>query len=72
MLQYLQATNYIDIIAGDFSYDPLKVSQNKSLDVFRDRVHVMNNPRQISGYLIDHAYIKKALMDIFTNVTVEN
>ena len=72
MLQYLQATNYIDIIEGDFSYDPLKVSQYKFLDVFRDRVHMVNKSRQISGSLIDHAYIKKALMEFFTNVTAEN
>ena len=32
-----------------------------------------NKPTHISGSLIDHAYIKKALMkEFFTNVTVEN
>ena len=37
MLQYLLATNSIDIIAGDFNYDLLKVSQNKFLDIFEDK-----------------------------------
>ena len=34
MLQYLLATNSIDITAGEFNYDLLKVSQNKFLDIF--------------------------------------
>ena len=35
MLQYLLATNSIDIIiTGDFNYDLLKVSENKILDIF--------------------------------------
>ena len=38
MLQNLLATNSIDIIAGDFNYDLLKVSQNTFLDIFTDHV----------------------------------
>ena len=37
-LEYLVATYYIDIIAGDFNYDLLKVSENKFLDIFTDHV----------------------------------
>ena len=36
ILQYLLATYSIDIIAGNFNYDLLKVSQNKFLDIFVD------------------------------------
>ena len=36
MLQYLVATYPVDIIAGDFNYDLLKVSENKLLDIFTD------------------------------------
>ena len=36
MLQYLVATYSPDIFAGEFSYDLLKVSQNKLLDIFTD------------------------------------
>ena len=42
MLQYLLATNSTDIIAGDFSYDLLKVSQNKYLYIFTDYVQMVN------------------------------
>ena len=42
MLQYLLATNSIDIIAGDFNYDLLKVSQNKYLYIFTDYVQMVN------------------------------
>ena len=34
ILQYLQATHSIDIMAGDFIYDLLKVSQNKFFRYF--------------------------------------
>ena len=34
---------------------------------------MVNKPIHISGYLIDHIYINKALTEeLFTNVTVEN
>ena len=73
MLQYLLATHSIHITAGDFNYDILKVSQNKFLDIFTDHVQMVNKPTHISGSLIYHVYIKKALMEeFFTNVNVEN
>ena len=73
MLQYLLAPNSIDIIAWDFNYDILKVSQNKFLDIFTDHVQMVNKPIHISGSLIDHVYNKKALMEeFFTNITAEN
>ena len=65
MLQYLLATNSIDFIAGDFNYDLLRVSQNKLLDNFTDHVQLVNKPTLISGSLIDHFYIKKALWENF-------
>ena len=42
MLQYLRPTFSIDIIAGDFNYDILKVLQNKFLDIFTDHVQMIN------------------------------
>ena len=73
MLQYLSATNSIDIIAGDFNYDLLKVSENKLLDIFTHHVQMVNKPTYLPGYLIDHVYINKTLMEEFsTNVSVEN
>ena len=69
MLQYLLARYSIDIIAGDFNYDLLKMSQNKFLDIFTDHVQIVNKSITISRSLIDHVYIKKALMEeFFTNV----
>ena len=44
MFQYLLATNSIDIIAGDFIYDLLKVLQNKVLDIFTDLAQMVNKP----------------------------
>ena len=35
ILQYILANNSIDIIAQDFNYDILKVSENKLLDIFK-------------------------------------
>ena len=71
MFQYLLATNSIDIIAGDFKYDLLKVSQNKCLDIFTDHVQMVNKPILISWCFIDHVHIKKVLMEeFFINVTV--
>ena len=77
MLQYLLATNSINIIAGDFNYDLLKVSENKLLDIskehFTHHVQMVSNATNISGSLIDDVYIKKTLMEEFsTNVSVEN
>ena len=73
MFQYLLATNSIDIVAEDFNYDLLKESQNKFLDNFIEHVQMVNKPTHISGYLIDHVYIKRGLMKEFiTNVTAEN
>ena len=73
MLQYLLATHSIDVIAGYFSYDLLKVSQNNFLDIFTDHAQMVNKPIHTSGSLIDHVYIKKALMEeFFINVTVKN
>ena len=73
MLQYLLAKNSIDIIAVDFNYDLLKVSQNKFLDIFTGHVQIANKPAHLCGSVIDHVYIKKALIEeFFTNVTVEN
>ena len=42
MFQYLLATHSIDIIAGYFNYDLLKVLQNKVLDIFRDYAQMVN------------------------------
>ena len=56
-----------------FNYDFLKVSQNKFLDIFIDHVQMVNKPTHISRSLIDHVYIKRALMEeFFNNITVEN
>ena len=51
MLQYLLATNFIDIIVGDFDYDLLKVLENKLLDIFKHHVQMINKPTHISGAL---------------------
>ena len=66
MLHYLLATNSIDIIAGDFNDDLLKVLQNKFLDIFKDHVLIVNKPKHIFGSLIDHVYIKKLLWKKFS------
>ena len=72
MLQYLLVTRSIDIIVGGFNYNLLKVSENKFLDVFTDNSQMVNKPRDISGSLIDHVYIKTTLMkELFTNATLE-
>ena len=73
LLQYLLATNSIDIIVGYFNYDLSKMLQNKFLDIFADHVQMVNESKHISRSLIDYAYIKRALIEkIFTDVTVEN
>ena len=49
------------------------MSERKFSDVFRDHVQIINKPTHMSGSLIDHVYIKEALMEeFFTNPSVEN
>ena len=71
MVQYLLANNSIDIIAGDFNCDLLKVSENKFRDIFTDQM--VNKPTLISRCLIDHVQVRKTLMAEFSiNATVGN
>ena len=73
MLRYLLVTIFIDIIAGNFIYHLLKVSENKVLDIFIHHVQMENKPAHISGSLIDHVCILRTLLEEFsTNVSVEN
>ena len=73
MLQYLLATNSIYIIAENFNYDLLKVSENKLLGIFKDHAQMANKVTHISEFLIDHIYIRKTMMTEFSiNATVEN
>ena len=49
-----------------------EASQNKFLGIFTDHVQMVNKPTHVSGSLIDHVYIKKALTEeFFTDVTAE-
>ena len=60
MLQYLQATNSVDIVAVDFNFDLLKVPENNLLlNHFTEHIEIVNKATHISGSLIDHVYIKK-------------
>ena len=62
LLQYIIATNFIDIIVGGFNYD-----------LFIDNVQIVNKLTYVSESLMDHVFIKKMLMAEFsTNATVEN
>ena len=74
MLEYLLATNSIYIVAGDFNFDLLTVSENNLfLNHFTEHVYIVNKPTNISGSLTDHVYIKKTLMEeFFANATVKN
>ena len=67
MLQYLLATNSVDIIAGDVNFDLLKMLENNLLlNHFTEHVQIVNKPTHISATLIDHVYIKKILMEEFS------
>ena len=73
LMQYLLATNSIDVIAGRLQLNLLKVSQNNFLDIFTNHVLMVNKPTHISGSLIDHVYFKKVLMEeFFTTLTIQN
>ena len=74
MLQHLLATKSVHIVVGDFNFDLLKVFENNLLlNHFMENVQIVNKPTHISGSLIDHVHIKKALMEEFSaNATVEN
>ena len=64
MLQNLLPTNYVDIVAGDFNFDLLKVSENNLLlNHFIKHAQIVNKPAHISGSLIDHVCINKTLME---------
>ena len=67
MLQYLLATNSVDIIAGDVNFDLLKMLENNLLlNHFTEHVQIVNKPTHISATLIDHVYRKKILMEEFS------
>ena len=67
MLQYLLATNSLDIVAGDVSFDLLKMLENNLLlNHFTEHVQIVNKPTHISATLIDHVYRKKILMEEFS------
>ena len=67
MLQYLLATNSLDIVAGDVNFDLLKMLENNLLlNHFTEHVQIVNKPTHISATLIDHVYIKKILMEEFS------
>ena len=63
ILQYLVATYSIDIIAGECNYYLLKVLENNLLDIFTDHVQMVNKSTHVSGYLVEHVYIKKSLLE---------
>ena len=50
---------------SDFNYELSKITENKLLDIFTDHAQIVNKPTNISGSLIYHIYIKKALMEEF-------
>ena len=53
MLQYLLATNSVDIVAGDFNFDHLKLSENKLLlNHFMVHFPIVNTPTHIFGSLM--------------------
>ena len=67
MLQYLLATNSVDIVPGDVNFDLLKMLENNLLlNHFTEHVQIVNKPTHISATLIDHVYIKKILMEEFS------
>ena len=67
MLQYLLATNSVDIVAGDVNFDLLKMLENNLLlNHFTEHVQIVNKPTHISATLIDHVCIKKILMEEFS------
>ena len=70
MFQYLQAKNSIVIIAGDFNFDLLKVSQNKFLDTFTDHVQMINKPTHSWIFDISCLYQESLMEEFFTIVTV--
>lgn len=49
MLQYLLAKDSMNIKAGKFNYNLLKVSEKKLIDIFRDRVQMINKLTHKSG-----------------------
>ena len=49
------------------------MTENKILDIFTDRVQIVNKPTHISESLTDHVHIMKYLIgEFFTNVTVKS
>ena len=72
MFQYLVATCSIDIIAGDFNYDLLKVLENELLDIFTDHVQMVKKPTYIWIFDRSCQYQESLIDEFFTNATVKN
>ena len=49
MLQYLLAKDSMNIKAGKFNYNLSKVSEKKLIDIFTDRVQMINKLTHKSG-----------------------
>ena len=73
VLEYLIATNTVDIIAGDFNYDLFKANPDKLMDFLKNYSQLVREATHISGSLIDHVYVRKNLLEEFNvNVKVQN
>ena len=48
------------IIAGDFNYDLLNVSENKLLDIFADHVQMANKPMEKEVMTMNFQIVKKS------------
>ena len=60
-MQYLLEVNSVDIIAVDFSYDILKVTENKISYIFRDHAQTINKPTYI--WITDRSSLYQEKLD---------
>ena len=70
--RYLVDSKDVDVILGNFNMNALDI--NLELEFLSDKyVMLTNEPTHISGSLLDHVYIKKALLKEFrVNCIVKN
>ena len=63
-LEYLIRSDSPHIILGDFNIN--HESERSMLTIFSDNIQVVDKPTHLRGALLDHVYVKKAVLKQFT------
>ena len=64
-LDYLLLSQSPDVVVGDFNINALK-DNDGLMSTFEEYHQIVSEPTHLAGSLLDHVYIKKPLLDLFS------